>query len=150
MTGRYNIRLNCGRDIHLEVLYQYRTYRLLLEGIPNKRLNREIISNALASAKKTIGMLGEPLLIEPVETPLSLPNKKNRFWDTEEYQLAQIPSIICIAEFESYRPARDSDEFYSYLSIVWFQDEFALPIDPVVEEHIRGIDWNVVANDATD
>ncbi len=142
------IKLSCGRRIHLEELCQYRTYRGLLEGLPTKWLNREIIGRAKENVAKKLWSPGTPFLIQPVETPMDVP-KERWFRHEEDWQPVQIPEIVCIAEFTSYDPARDGDEDYSYLNLVWFQNEFALPIDPGVEEQIRGIDWNGVASDAS-
>jgi len=149
MKGRYEIELNCGRNIHLEVLFQYRTYRGLLEGLPTKRLNRELVNHAQECAKDKLWLSGTPFLIDPLENLLPLP-KGYRLIANEENLPARIPSFVCLAQFESYQPVKNPEDHYSYLSIVWFQNEFALPIDPAVEEIIRCIDWNAVATDATD
>ncbi|MGO9107960.1 MAG: hypothetical protein ACLP9L_01895 [Thermoguttaceae bacterium] len=142
------ITLSCGRRIHLEELCQYQTYCGLLEGLPTKRLNRELVSSAQEHAKKKLWSPGTPFLIQPVETPLEVPEEM-RFRHEEDWQPAKIPEIACLAEFTSYRPAKNPEEHLSYLSVVWFQNAFALPIDPSVEEQIRSIDWNAVATDAS-
>jgi hypothetical protein len=35
----------------------------------------------------------------------------------------------------------------SSLVIIWFQNDFALPIDPAVVEQIKAIDWDSAAYD---
>ena len=147
MKDRYEIKLNCGRNIHLEVLFQYHTYSGLLEGLPTKQLNRDLVNRAQEYAKDKL-WLGNvtPFLIQPLESPIPLPNG-HRLRENEANLPARIPSVACLAEFESYQPAKNPEDHCSYLGIVWFQNEFALPIDPTIEETIRGIDWNAVASD---
>jgi hypothetical protein len=42
---------------------------------------------------------------------------------------------------------RDKSKDCSVLAAVWFQDTFAFPIDPLVLEHFRGVDWAEKAED---
>jgi hypothetical protein len=37
------------------------------------------------------------------------------------------------------------DEIWSALTVIWFQDEFAFPIDPLVLIEIASIDWDAHA-----
>jgi hypothetical protein len=71
------------------------------------------------------------------------------FWQAayERRRPVEIPPITCLADFESYQPARDPAQHASALAIVWFQDNFAMPIQPTIEKQIQGIDWDKVAND---
>jgi hypothetical protein len=52
-----------------------------------------------------------------------------------------------LATFESPTPARDQKADISSLTIVWFQEELALPIDPAIVEQIRAVDWRSHAKD---
>jgi hypothetical protein len=52
-----------------------------------------------------------------------------------------------VGVFDSFPPARDQLEHGSSLTIVWFQENFALPIDKTVLDSIQAIDWNAVAWD---
>ncbi len=47
----------------------------------------------------------------------------------------------------SPEPARDPLQDYSVLTVIWFQDDFAFPIDPQVLEQIRALDWEQLAQD---
>ena len=60
----------------------------------------------------------------------------------------RLPSVTCLAHIESGRPARDNRLMMSCLTVVWFQDVFAFPIDPDVRKEIIGIDWNKLAKDS--
>jgi hypothetical protein len=56
-----------------------------------------------------------------------------------------LPAILCFGAFSSDELRARPDEFGSHLCIVWFQETFALPIDPAVEKKIRQVAWEEVA-----
>ena len=58
-----------------------------------------------------------------------------------------LPRIACVGRFESFEAAKDRARDGSELTIIWFQDEFAFPIDPGVREHIRAIRLGAAALD---
>jgi hypothetical protein len=90
---------------------------------------------------------GTPALIEPAERDVPIPEAtRGRY----RHPHRELPAVVCLAAFESFTPARDHREVYSYLKVVWFQDDLALPVDPQVEEQLRALDWNGLAIDATD
>lgn len=63
-------------------------------------------------------------------------------------QLNVSPYIACTALFRSNGVMREDDEdiaFASILAVVWFQENFALPIDESVLERIKAIDWDRLA-----
>ena len=41
--------------------------------------------------------------------------------------------------------ASDPDGFGSMLTVIWFQERFALPIDPVVRVELGALDWEAQA-----
>ena len=50
--------------------------------------------------------------------------------------------ITCIGNFESNKPVRgENDRDCSMLTLVWFQEQYAMPIDPVVLKKIKAFDW---------
>jgi len=57
----------------------------------------------------------------------------------------RIPYITCYGQFESSVIKGDEVNDASYLTIVWYQDAFSMPIDKSVLEHIKRIDWNNLA-----
>jgi hypothetical protein len=147
MGQLFEIRLTSGRYIHLEQLYQYRTYAGLMEGLPPPELNQDLIRDAVGFAEGNLLGGGQPFLIQPVERDLAVSEEVRQRYP---YPLRKLPSVVCLAAFESVPPARDQTECYSFLKIVWFQEEFALPIDPEVEKQIREVDWNRLAVDVSD
>jgi hypothetical protein len=82
-------------------------------------------------------------LIRPVET--SLANRLGRPYPFG--QPASIPSIACVGRFESSEPARPPGGDFSALVVIWFQNEFALPIDDAVRMQLQAIDWQQHAID---
>jgi hypothetical protein len=83
----------------------------------------------------------EPYLIPPIETPIEI-DRKYPFGTP-----ASIPGITCIAQFDSFDPARDKSMDASTLPIVWFQSDFAFPIEDSILEHIRLLNWEKYASD---
>jgi hypothetical protein len=58
-----------------------------------------------------------------------------------------LPMVTCVGVFKDVFPARDKTKDQSYLKILWYQDDFAPPIDDAVFEQIRFIDWDALAWD---
>jgi hypothetical protein len=113
--------------------------------LPTVEMCREEVERAVRIAKHWMGTHGEPFLIAPTERLVQLSPEKQ--WRLKYGQPVLIPHIACLARFGSADPARDPNQDYSALVLVWFQDEFALPIDPGVVERIRAVDWNAHATD---
>ena len=59
-----------------------------------------------------------------------------------EYEPVSLGPITCVARFEAYDPVQKEPEGdFSHLVMVWFQQDFAMPIDPVVLAKIKALDW---------
>lgn len=146
MSDRYEIHLASGATIQLHVLFEHYTYAGLMDGLPTRRLNKTLVESALISAREKLWLDAEPYLIPPLEASLGLPEAD---WvvPLEEFEPVRLPEVTCLATFESTTPARDPKADMSSLTIVWFQEELALPIDPGVVERIRAIDWRSHAKD---
>jgi hypothetical protein len=141
---RLVLRLQSGREIYLDEIVQWRTYSGLLEGIPFKQMNDEIIARALQSARKKIDLSVPIHLLEPPREKLHF-SRNQSVRPQREYE--RIPAIACAAAFESFDPARDKDCFSSCLIFLWFQNEWALPIAPSIVTQIRKINWDELAED---
>jgi hypothetical protein len=142
----YEIQLASGTEIRLVQLHQYRTYIGLIEGRPTHGLNQDLVARAMKTAQSMLYAEGTPHLIAPLETSILAPSEVQL---DDEWQPAKLPDITCIGEFKSF-VTQDPEEAYSFAVIVWFQDEFALPIDPMTLNEIRRLKWRSVAIDATD
>jgi hypothetical protein len=135
------LTLDNGRTISLSHLEQWTTYGGLLCGKPYKEINDSHISRALEEAASKYPAFGKPFLIEPRRT--FIPGNVQRDLPPGE----RIPGVTCIAEFGSGELKKPGSEAFSFLVIVWFQDEFALPIDTGVESAIEQTDWENLAAD---
>lgn len=131
-----DLKLYSGRVIHLCQLFQSPTYAGLLEGQPSASLNKEIIEKAMRDVGERLWNAGTPHLIEPVIQVRA------------GYSTPSLPPAVCLASFECFQGVSDPDEGYmSSLSLVWFQDDFALPIDPLILDKIKAVDWERLAED---
>ena len=143
MVGtKTDFTLSSGRDIHLTSIDQWEVYSGLLEGLPFRRLNDETVARIADACRVKDGR--EPYVIAPIQRPIEY---RGNYPFGEP---ARLPSIACVARFRSNSPARDDEEFYSMLTVVWFQDEFAFPIDGDAEKAIRAVDWGKLAADYGD
>jgi hypothetical protein len=142
MADRAKVQLRTGRIIHLRELRQYEVYEGLLEGLPTAEMNERRIE--LLEARCRGEFYGaDPVVIRPTEKPVE--------WNREEpYPFgrpAMLPGIACVGRFSCSEPARDSSKDYSGLVVIWFQDEFAFPIDPSVMGSLRELAWELDAVD---
>jgi hypothetical protein len=141
------LKLHSGRTITLKSIEQKLTYGNMLEGIPHAEWNDYEIEEALKDAQQSFHW-----------TPhLLTPPRRNHFQLTGEpiHPLIRkhtpdlipewLPWVRCIAGFESgpVDPANDG----SWLTLVWFQDEFAMPIDAGILDQILALDWDSLATD---
>jgi uncharacterized protein (TIGR02996 family) len=137
----HEITLRSGRWLLLRELRQWNFYEGLLEGLPTQELNQRLIENIITAERE--GRHAEPYLIQPPERLIE--NYSQSLY--RDRRPAGIPGIACVARFTSLQPAKDKNRHASELVVIWFQDDFAFPIDPAVREHIRAIDWEKHAAD---
>lgn len=139
-----DVLLKSGRTIYLRELRQFQPYEeheVLPGCIPTSEMNQRLLDQCL-EAERGKGF-SEPYLIRPTETPLT-------FRDPPPLRLGQpaaLPAVGCIGRFVSYDPARNTNHNLSGLIVIWFQEQFALPIDPEVLEQLRKINWEQHASD---
>jgi hypothetical protein len=132
---RYEFELLTGRTIRLVGLDQHWTYGGLLAGHPSREMNRHIMRQLVAGHTRPAGC-GVPVLLEPLETPV----EKVPF-DPDWSTAADLPAITCIARFMSDVRPDDADSIASTLCVIWFQDEFAFPVDPHIRVEFAALDW---------
>jgi hypothetical protein len=127
------IEMQDDRKINLTSLYQGAIYTGLLEGLPTRRMNERIIHSYQEKARELFPK-SPVFLIEPSQTPIEY-HRDYPFGDP-----ASLPPIACVARFKS--SAFDNNVLcYTELAIVWFQSEFALPIDDHILQKIKNINW---------
>lgn len=134
------IALETGRSVALARLEQWRTYQGLLCGKPTQAQNDGKVLEVIEAAR-TLCAAGEPHLIRPSRRTIAGDNAHR----TMAGEL--LPATTCIAVFNSTALARGYSEPYSSMAVVWFQEEFALPIEDEVLGLIRRIDWENQAVD---
>ncbi len=137
-AGKHEFVLPTGRIIRLAGLDQHWTYGGLLAGHPSREMNRSIMDGLV---RRNSGLKGRavPVLFEPIETPVEKHSDPD--WSTA----ATLPAITCVARFLSDVLPGDEEGIASVLSVIWFQDEFAFPIDPVVKVELGALDWEAHA-----
>ena len=104
--------------------------RVLLVGLRPSRLTAK-----KPFASEAVRPFGEPCVIEPIETLLDRPEARH-----SPGTAAALPSIARIARFMSDVLPHDAENITSVLQVIWFQDDFALPIDPYVLSQFAVID----------
>lgn len=143
MTRASSITLSTGRKLDLSALAQELTYEGLLEGAPTTKINRRHV-DALVAHERAKRSGTAVYLVPPMEIPLPGRDEPGPMGP-----LAALPRVTCIGRFRS-EPIVDSPGCYSELTIIWFQDDFALPVEPSVLEAITRLDWNATAQDDSD
>ena len=63
---------------------------------------------------------------------------------------ASLPVVTCIAESRFGKPYRDMNHFYSVLGLVWFQSNYAFPIEAKILKEIKLIPFSKLCLDCTD
>jgi hypothetical protein len=133
------LKLDSGRIVHLGEFRQWRVYEWVWEGLPTKEMNRRTVERIVAENR---GHYGEPFLVVPEEKPLEYrEGKRYPFGEP-----AALPGVCCVGRFRSHW-ARDKEKDYSRLVVIWFQEEFAFPIDAKVMALMQSLDWEKLASD---
>jgi hypothetical protein len=154
-----NITLNSGREIRLARLEQWRTYAGVLAGMPNREMNGRVIEDARAQALQH-GLQGAaPVLLPPRVIPIEprphsaeylrrtgLTAEQSAARDQQRHY-EQLPAVVCVAVFDSDGLNKPDAEPMSSLTLFWFQDEFALPVDAEVLAQIQALDWETLATE---
>ncbi len=127
------IEMRDDRKINLTSLYQEAIYTGLLEGLPTRQMNERIIRSYQEKSRELFPK-SPVFLIEPSQIPIEF------YRDYPFGDPARLPPIACVARFKS--SAFDNNVLcYTEMAIVWFQSEFALPIDDQILEKIKSINW---------
>ena len=150
------ITLADGRNIALLRLYQRYTYEGHLAGLRTDERNNMLLEEAVAHARARPWLsAGAPVtLIRPKirREEARLAPKFTRQWErmtgstvSSPLYIPHLPAVICFGCFSSDALKAMPHEFGSQLCIIWFQEAFALSIDPTVEREMRELDWEGLA-----
>lgn len=148
------ITLVGGREIRLTQMYRVETYAGLLEGIPRRSMNIDILRRA---GSKGMSLFGNPTFrTVPVVLPTRMqawPKKEWMSWvmpsepDTLPRDAPEIlPGFLTVARLIS-SPLRDDPENgdASLLSVIWFQHDPHQFIEEEPFEHLRRVNWELLA-----
>jgi hypothetical protein len=139
--SEYQLILNNGVNIQLDVIYQYKTYLSVLTGNPTRSQNQRLIEKSINYAKEKLWCCENPYLINPIETKEDILHNDESYPNKNQQHL-RLPFVTCCATFSSPNKGPDNTGDYSEIHVVWFQDNFALPINDNVLSEICAIDWN--------
>jgi hypothetical protein len=130
--------LASGRTIRLLALDQSFTYEGLLLGMPTREMNQKLMDRLIATYVHP-AEYGVPLLLDPEQRPLAVPDHTPHHGAP-----TALPSVTCVARFISGALA-ETDDIWSVLRVIWFQDDFAFPIGARALTQIADIDWEMHA-----
>jgi len=151
------IKLNSVREIALARIEQWRSYAGVLAGMPNRAMNDRVIEGVRSRALQHCLEGAAPYLVPPRLSPVERKPASAEYLRltgmTAEQSAArdqqmhyeQLPAVVCVAVFDSGELAKPGSEPMSSLTLIWFQDEFALPVDAGVLAHIQALDWETLA-----
>jgi hypothetical protein len=118
----------------LSSLHERWTYIGLLDGSPTPDLNRRIVNR---ERERYRAAEHQPLLIEPFQTPDSCYSRER----------ALLPQVFCVGDFQADCYVSDDLSWRSELTLLWWQDDWALPIDTSVLAKVRQFAWRDFAYD---
>jgi len=130
--------LASGREVRLIAIDQSYTYEGLLLGVPTREMNQETMDR-LRVRYLGPGEYGVPLLLEPEQRPIEVPSHIHRIGTP-----ARLPAVTCVARLKSDGLA-GTDDIWSVLRVIWFQDDFAFPIAERVLQQLAEMDWETHA-----
>lgn len=132
-----DVRLTNGRGIRLRELEQ----TLVYEGVPDVLPTRGRNAKLVAALVEAASVAGRPVvLLPPVEVPIAGPG------GVGPDEACRLPRTAVRARFESSEPVSPGGD-YSELTVVWFQDGWAPPLDLAVGAQLRRVDWDAYARD---
>lgn len=65
---------------------------------------------------------------------------------SEDFEYELLPDVLCIVDFHSRQPKKNTEADYSILTVAWFQDKYAFPIDNQILEQLKEIPWDKKAH----
>ena len=135
-----------GREVDMESMHQGYLYAgHLLGGMFHPEGSLEQV---MKKTKLLYPWVAAPaVIIPPVLFEYSMPDRPTPVYDPEK-QLGPVtlPRVYVIANLRSHQPARDKNECFSSLIVVWFQEKFG-DVAPEIQQKIAELDWNNLAYD---
>ena len=137
----YDANYNCRAQVHVgrrtatvERLEQSLTYAGLLEGLPTKKSN----DRTLDWIRRDAGSTGV-ILIEPARRDfLRRPGDMSRVASIRDEPPEWLPMVHVSMTLSA---PGDSGNHCSVLRVIFFQDDFAPPLDESVAAALQDVDW---------
>ena len=127
-------------NVEIKKIYQFNTYYgWSMGGEPSEETHEEIIESAKVKAKSIFG-IPNVYLIDPV---MSL----NNVYRQKVHDYPAFPKKTCIALLEHYESMHDENRDNSILTLVWFQNHFAFPIQQNILDTVSELNWREVSID---
>ena len=123
-----------GRVISAWKIEQWEAHHGRLEGSPTIESNHRMIEWHLQEQHRKSGR--RPILIPPRQYELD--------FDYPFGTPALLPAVACLAHFEA-GPFSHNNMDGSELAVLWFQDQYALPVEPTVVAALENLDWESLA-----
>lgn len=135
-----NLIIETDKVVTIKSINQWQTYGGLLEGIPTDKMNENIINRTKKEAQELSGM-EEIYLIEPKQKTIEYEGKYP-FGNP-----ASLPPVTCVAELWFNDVFRDTEKMFSSLCIIWFQEDYAFPIEKEILNKIKEIPYSKVCGE---
>ena len=132
-----DVQLTDGRVLRLRELDQCLVYEGLLDGAPTRGRNAKLVASIVEAASADGRRV---VLVPPVEVPVA------DLGGAGPDEACLLPRTAVRARFESSEPVTAAGQ-YSELTVVWFQEEWALPVDYGVRDLLTRLDWDGRARD---
>ena len=144
---------NSGRKLTLKSFEQSHTYAGMLEGTPNRKSNNCGIEIDLKYAAQYRFAMGSPYLIEPMRRDyLRQPGDMDHIRERTSQYPAEwgrdpewLPLVRCIGCLFSSPTSKNPTKDMSSLTVLWYQNDFAYPIDDDILSVLRSLDWDRLA-----
>jgi len=159
----FGLTLSSGRNIYLKSLDQRLTYGDLLEGLP--RFDHQRVESLRKNIEKEFACPVVVVDASPFPLPLSQ-EERDELKSLAAYQneimaidlceklgrprprtklageLSSLAPVTCIARFESTPISDSQDSDGSQLTMIWYQQSFAMPIEERILQKINDIEWD--------
>ena len=108
--------------------------------------NNRKIEHAMKSAIALCEANSKPYLIAPERQDFFAMPADMESYRRRGYVPEWLPSVTCVARFYGLVEEESRDDELRVMTLVWYQNEFAMPIlEPAINE-IRELDWYQLAS----
>jgi hypothetical protein len=143
MGSRGDIEFAGGTRASLRSLYQSLTYEGLLDGAPTVEMNNHTVAS-MRERYRGSDRGHDALVLDP-------PQKRLEGGDPHlSSNRSLLPRVQCTARFSRWPTANELWRDESHLTLVWWQQRWALPIDEEVLAQLRDVRWTDVAYEWAD